>query len=124
QILFGNAKTVAGLAHERQPGPAHVGEIRSADQEAGALARAAPNAAAQLVKLGEAEALRALDNHQRGVVKVDADLDHGGRNQHGKLARGEARHRRILFRPFHSAVDEADLVVAETLLEDSRALLG
>ncbi len=50
---------------------------------------AAPDASAQLVKLGEAETLGALDDHQGRVGHVDADLDHGRRDQHGQLAAGE-----------------------------------
>ena len=51
---------------------------------------AAPDAAAQLVELGEAEALGALDDHQRRVGHVDADLDHRRRDQHAR-ARREAK---------------------------------
>ena len=46
----------------------------------------APDAAAQLVELGEAEALGALDDDQRRVGHVDPDLDHRRRDQHAELA--------------------------------------
>ena len=50
------------------------------------LRRAAADASAQLVQLGQAEALGVLDHHHGGVRHVDADFDHGGRNQNIQLA--------------------------------------
>ena len=88
------------------------------------LPLAAPDPAAQLVELGEAEALGALDDHQRRIGHVDADLDHRRRDQHRQLAGGEARHHRVLVRPLHPAVDQADLVVAEAQPQHPRPLLG
>ena len=85
---------------------------------------AAPDPAAQLVELGEAEPLGALDDHQRRIGHVDPDLDHRRRDQHRQLAGGEARHHRILVRPLHPPVDQPDLVLAEAQLEHARALLG
>ena len=57
---------------------------RSSRQIAALLA--APDPAAQLVELGEAEALGMLDHHQRRIGHVDADLDHRRRDQHRELA--------------------------------------
>ena len=39
------------------------------------------NAPAQLMELGEAKTLGMLDEHDRGVGHVDADLDDGRRHQ-------------------------------------------
>ena len=63
------------------------------EQDAVALVLAAADATAQLVKLGEPVALGALDQHHGGVGDVDADLDHGGRDEHVELAAGESLHR-------------------------------
>ena len=52
---------------------------------------AAADPAAQLVELGEAEALGVLDDHQRGVGDVDADLDHRRRDQHRRPRRAGRR---------------------------------
>ena len=55
-------------------------------QQAGTLAaEPAPDAAAQLVQLRQAEALGMLDHHQRGVRHIDTDFDHGSghQNMHG-----------------------------------------
>ena len=78
------------------------------EQQAGRAPRAAPDAAAQLMQLREAETLGVLDHHDRRLRHVDADLDDGGRDQHLGLAALEALHRRVLLRPLHAAVDEAD----------------
>src|SRR5205085_5946797 len=124
EILLGNPEAVVGLAHQRQPGAAHLGQAWAAYEKAGALPRAAPYAPTELVKLREPEALGALDDHQGRIGNVDPDLDHRRRNQHRELARRKARHHRILVRPLHAPVDQTDLVVAEALLEDAGALFS
>src|SRR3954451_15050099 len=74
QILLGDAEPVLGLAQDREPPPSDVAERRLIQQEAGRRLVAAPDAAAQLVQLREAEALGVLDNHHRRRRHVDADL--------------------------------------------------
>ena len=54
--------------------------------------RAAPDATAQLVQLCETEPFRILDHHQRCVRHVDADFDHGRRDEQIDLARLEPLH--------------------------------
>src|SRR3546814_10026341 len=75
--------------------------------------RAAPDAAAKLVELGEAEIFGMFDDHQAGGGDVDPDLDHRRRDEDADLARLKARHHRILVRPLHPAVDEPDAGIAE-----------
>jgi hypothetical protein len=41
------------------------------------------------VKLGEAEAVGTLDDHQRRIGHVDADFDHGRGDQDRDLSGGE-----------------------------------
>ena len=67
---------------------AGVGQLvlRPRDQQAVRLLRAAADAAAQLVELREAEAVGLLDDHDRRVRDVDADLDHRRRDEHVELA--------------------------------------
>ena len=74
-------------------------ERRIVEQHAGALGLAAPDPAAQLVQLGEAEALGLLDHHDRGGRHVDADLDHRGGDQHREPPVGEVGHHRGPSRP-------------------------
>src|SRR3546814_7960394 len=54
---------VVGLAHDAQARAGGLAERPLPQQQAGGLAAAAADAAAELVKLGEAEALGVLDHH-------------------------------------------------------------
>ena len=72
--------------------------------------------------LGRIPAVRANHHDGRGG-NVDADLDHGGRNQKLDFVGGERRHHAVLLGALHLAVDEPDLV-AETLLETSKRLVA
>ena len=76
---------------------------------------AAADAAAQLVELGEAEALGVFNQHERGVRHVDTDLDDGSGDEHVDLVRGEGAHDGVLFLGFHLAVDGSDAKVGEDL---------
>ena len=88
------AEAVLGLEQRAQPRLAVLGR-RRARRGGRCRGRAPrPDAAAELVELREAEALGVLDDHQRRVRHVDADLDHRRRDQDARLARLEARHRR------------------------------
>jgi hypothetical protein len=79
---------------------ATLAERRLVEQQAGRLAGAAPDAAAQLVQLREAEALGVLDHHDRRVGHVDADFDHGGRDEDLRSPLLERLHRGVLVAPF------------------------
>ena len=81
QVLLGDAEAVLGFAHDREPRLGRLAERLLIEQQAGRLAAAAPDAAAQLVQLRQAEALGMLDHHDRGLGHVDADFDHGGGHQ-------------------------------------------
>ena len=75
---------------------------------------AAADAPAQLVQLADAEALGALDEHDRRVGDVDADLDDRRRDEHVGLAGGERRHRLLLLARAHLAVQQRDAVVGSS----------
>ena len=66
---------------------AGLAQRRLVDQQAGRGRRPAPDPAAQLVQLRQAEALGPLDHHDRGVGHVHPHLDHRRRDQHLGLAR-------------------------------------
>ncbi len=97
------------------------------EQHAEGLLGAATDAPAQLVELREAEALGVLDDHDRGVRHVNADLDHGRRDEHLYLAADEAAHHLFLLGGLHPAVQEADGEVREDavaqVLEHARRVL-
>ena len=67
-------------------------ELVARDEQAVALLRPAPDAPAQLVQLGEPEAVGLLHDHDRRVRHVDADLDHRRRDEHVELAVLELPH--------------------------------
>jgi hypothetical protein len=74
---------------------------------------AAPDAPAQLVQLRDPVALGVLDEHHRRVGDVDADLDHGGGDEHVGGARREGRHRLLLLARALLPVQEHDAEVAQ-----------
>src|SRR5712691_12163255 len=78
EVFLGDAEPVLALAHDGEPRLGGVAERRLVEQQAGRMLGAAPDAAAQLMELGEPEPLGVLDHHHRRLRHVDADLDHGG----------------------------------------------
>ena len=109
--------------HHLQALPCGLAERRLVEQHAEALARAAADAAAQLMQLGEAEALGVLDHHDVGVGHVDPDLDHGRRDEDLEPPFGEIRHGGILGLVRHPAMQQADVLRAEHLRKVRMALL-
>ena len=81
---------------------------RLRDQPAARRVRAAPDPAAQLVQLGDAEPVGVEDHHHRGVGDVDADLDHGGGDEHVELAGAEQVHRHLLLGRRQPAVQQPE----------------
>ena len=73
------------------------------------MPRAAPDAAAQLVQLGQAEALGMLHHHDGGFRHVHADFDHGGGDQQLGLAGLEGGHGGVALGRFHLAMHQADI---------------
>ena len=106
QILLGDLKAVVGLAHDRKAGLDLLALVVR-DKDAPALVPAAPDAAAQLMELAEAEALGILDDHQRGVRHVHADLDDRRRDEDIRLAADKGGHDRVLVLRLHPPVDTA-----------------
>ena len=99
-----------------------VGRLR--DEDAERLDRAAPDAAAQLVELGEAEPVGALDDHHRRRRHVDADLDHGRADEDVELAVAEAGHLGVALGGLEPAVDHPDPERVEQRGQPDRLALG
>ena len=77
QILLGDVEAILRAPHDREPLARRLRQrltVVGSEQ----LFRAPSYAPAQLMKLRQPEALRMLDNHDRGVRHVDADLDDSG----------------------------------------------
>ena len=103
-----SSKPLACLRSASSRSSAALGRLGRLEQEAVRLVGAAPDPPAQLVQLGEAEAVGVLDDDRRRVRDVDADLDHRRRDQHLRLARREGPHRRGLLGGREPAVHEPD----------------
>ena len=108
EVLLGDHEAVGGLAHHVQALPRQLRKRRLVQERAARRLGAAADASAQLVQLGQAEALGVLDHHQAGVGHVDADLDDGGGHQQLQLTRLEGRHDLLLLRRLHASVQQAD----------------
>ena len=130
QVLFRDGEAVARGGHDLETLLVFL-TLVVGDKDAVGLVPAAADAAAQLVELGEAEALGVFNQHERGVRHVDADLDDGGGDEHVDLMRGESAHDGVLFLRLHLAVDGGDAKVGEDLFlqhfrvgGDGLALIG
>ena len=78
--------------------------------------RAATDAPAQLVELGEPEPFRVLDDHDAGVRHVDPDFDNRRRDEHVQLTRDERVHHPLLRVGLHASVQETDAVFRKDFL--------
>ena len=88
EVALGELEAVGRLDERLEARLRRVGQLllRPRDEQAVRLLGAAADAAAQLVELGEPEAVGLLDDHDRRVRDVDADLDHRRRDEHVELA--------------------------------------
>src|SRR5713226_3825234 len=84
--------------------------------------RAAADASAKLVELGEAEALGVLDDHDGGVGDVDADFDYGGGDEDLRFVFAEALHDFFLFVAGEAAVQEAELELGKNFAREALVL--
>ena len=76
---------VATIASSRSLAPLGSSSFAPRDEQAVRLLLAAPDPPAKLVQLREPEPVRPLDDHDRRVRDVDADLDHGRRDEDVEL---------------------------------------
>ena len=103
EVHFGDVEAVGGFDHGFQSLLGGVGG-GIGDEEAGGGVFAAADAAAELVELGEAEAVGVVDEDHAGIGDVDADFDHGGGDEHVGVAVAEGEHRGLFFFGGHLAV--------------------
>src|SRR5579863_2544905 len=113
EIEFGDLKTVIRLHHGVETALAFFGDFAAGHQDAERFCGPAADAAAELVKLGQTEALGVLDHHYGCVGHVDANFYDGGRDQNLELAFLEHTHDLILQVGIETAVKKADFHVSE-----------
>ncbi len=114
---------VLGVAQQGEAAARGLVQPVLVQQQAEARLAAAPDPAAQLVKLGEAEALGMLDHHHGRARHVHADLDHRGRDEQARAAGGEIGERGVAHRRVLLAVREPHLG-PEPLAQRGEAFLG
>ena len=117
--LEAGAERVERLQH-LQPPLGLRGDLavrRQREQRIGAQLRA-PDPAAQLVELRQAEHVGAVDDQRVGGRDVEAGLDDGGRQQHVVLAVVERRHDVLELGRRHLAVRDRDLHLRHVLVEE------
>ena len=68
------------------------------------------------MKLRQAKSFGVLDDHQRGVRHVDADLDDGRRNENVESPGDEFAHDLFFFGRLHFAVQQADRVLRKDVV--------
>ena len=110
QVLFGQREAVAAGRHrgEALPGQAVLASVLGHRAGSTNSGRSPPDPAPELVQLGHAEAIGALDDHHRGLGHVHPHLDHRGGHQHLDLAGPEPRHDLFPDRRRHLPVQQAD----------------
>ena len=106
QVLLGELEAVGGRGHDLQA-LARVLRLALRDEDAVRSIGAAADAAAQLVELGEAEALGVLDDHNAGIRHVDTDFDDGRRDEEFYPVCVEVLHDALLLGGCEPAMDEA-----------------
>ena len=109
KIGFGDFEAVGGADHGFEAGAGFVSHAKRGDEDAMGFLRAAADASAKLVELGEAEALGVLDDHDGGVGNVDANFDDGGGDEDLRFVLAEALHDFFFFVTGEAAVQKAEL---------------
>ena len=94
EIDLGELEAVGRPDQRLEPRLRGVGQLllRARDQQAVRLLRPAPDPPSELMELREPEAVCLLDDHDRRVRDVHADLDHRRRDEDVQLLRLETRH--------------------------------
>ncbi len=112
QVLLRDAEAVGRRADDVQP-LARLVPLRLGEEEEERRPAAAPDAAAQLVQLRQAEPLGVLDDHDRRVRDVNPDLDDDGRDEEVITPRAELGHHAVLLVGPHAAVQQGDAELRE-----------
>ena len=112
QIILRHGEAVRCAAQKLQP-LAHRVVAVVGNQNAAGIRRAAPHAPAQLVQCRQAEPLGILNDHDRRVRHVNADLDDCRRDKHVQLTGLESLHDIVLFLWLQLAVQQADAPVGQ-----------
>ena len=123
EVDFGELKAVVVLFDGLEALGGVVGGVFG-QEKAVALVGAASDASAELVELGETEAVGGFDHHNGCVGDVYADFDDGGGNEDVEVAVVEGGHDGVLLSGGQTSVEEADAEVGKDELVKSFVFLG
>ena len=124
QVLLGDDEAAGLPPQDIQSLARLAGEGCAVEQDAEARLGPAPDPTAQLVELGQAQALRVFDDHQAGVGDVHPDLDDRGGHQQVQLPRSEGAHDRLALRPLDAPMDQPNPQLGEAFAQLAGGLLG
>src|SRR5258708_6502622 len=119
EIRFGDFETVGSADHGFEARARFVRQTEGGDEDAMGFLRAAADASAKLVELGEAETLGVLDDHDGGVRDVDADFDDGGGDEDLRFVLAEALHDFFFFVAGEAAVEKAELELGKNFAREA-----
>ncbi len=108
KVALGNLKSVGRGNHGFDSLAALASDFLAGDEDTVGLFLTATDSAAKLVKLGEAEAVGVLDDHDGGIRDIDADFDDGGSDENLDFVAAELLHDGVFFFGFEAAVEKAD----------------
>ena len=125
EVSLGELEAVGRLDQRLEPLARRVRQLLlgARDQQAERLLRPAADAPAQLVELGEPEAVGLLDDHHGRTRNVHPDLDHRRRDENVELARLEALHQLAAVGRAQAAVQAADPEAAKLSAPQAVGLL-
>src|SRR5438093_4051494 len=89
EVFLGDREAVRRLLEDAEPLARLFPRVPADDERAERAAGRPSDAPAELVQLREAEALRVLDDHERRLRHIDADLDDRRRDQDADPSRRE-----------------------------------
>jgi len=113
EVELGEFEAVLSGDHGVEAGFCLLGDLFAGHEDAIAFGGAATDAPAELVKLGEAEAVGVVDDHDGGVGDVDADLDDGGGDEDVDVAAMETGHGDLFVVRGEAAVEDAEAEAGE-----------
>src|SRR5208337_5593558 len=113
EVKFRDLESIVRTHHGVETAFAFFGNLPTVHQHTIRLRRAAPDTSAQLVELRQSEAVGVLDHHDGRVGNIDADFDHGGRDQNFNLALLEFAHHVFFFVGIETAMQQADMQVGD-----------
>jgi hypothetical protein len=94
EILLGQAEAVVGVTQRLKTRLRLAGQRLAEREQASAPLTRTPDAPPKLMKLSEPKALGLFDDDDVRRRDVDTDFQHGGSDQHPKLALSKRQHQR------------------------------